>query len=446
MAEPSLTERLREHLRATRLFAQGGLALVAVSGGADSLALLDLLASLAPEFGLSLAVAHADHGILPQSAEIAERVRRVARERYNLETVVDALALGPGAGETRARIARYRFLRRVQAERGARYVATAHHADDQVETVLLRLLRGSAPTGLAGIPARGPRGLVRPVLPFRRAELGAHVAALGIPAFEDPANADLRHTRSWVRRRLLPAIEERLGAEAARALLSVARHAAEEVVAWDAVLEALPGLDLAAEFGRVEVARGVLSGYHNTLTGRILRAACRRAELHLPPGAALRLARFAAGAASGRRLPLGEGLVAETAFDRLVITRVALVPDACVLAGETGEATFGRHTVRWRTEPAPERVPREGWTSWFGAGALALRTPTSGDRLVPLGGAGRRKVARLLMEAQVPRGDRARWPVIVRGDEPLWIPGVCRGAAAVPEPGTQSVRVDVGDG
>ncbi|OGT93040.1 MAG: hypothetical protein A2083_06785 [Gemmatimonadetes bacterium GWC2_71_9] len=76
----------------------------------------------------------------------------------------------------------------------------------------------------------------------------------------------------------------------------------------------------------------------------------------------------------------------------------------------------------------------------------ALRAPTSGDRLVPLGGAGRRKVARLLMEAQVPRGDRARWPVIVRGGEPLWIPGVCRGAAAVPEPGTQSVRVDVGDG
>jgi tRNA(Ile)-lysidine synthase len=446
VADPSLPERLREHLRATSLFPETGLALLAVSGGADSLALLDLLASLAPELGLSLLVAHADHGILPQSAEIAERVRRVARERYGLETVAGALALGPGTGETRARIARYRFLRRVQAERGARYVATAHHADDQVETVLLRLLRGSAPAGLAGIPARGPRGLVRPLLPFRRAELAAHVAALGMPAFEDPANADLRHTRSWVRRRLLPAIEERLGAEAARALLSVARHAAEDVRAWDALLDALPGLDFAVESGRVEVARGVLSGYDNVLTGRILRAACRRAELHLPPGAALRLARFAARAASGRRLPLGDDLVAETAFDRLVITREAVAPPSCALAGETGEVTFGRHVVRWRTEPAPARITREGWTSWFPGGALVLRVPESGERLVPLGGAGRRKVARLLMEAQVPRGDRARWPVVVQGGVPLWIPGVCRGAAAVPGPGTQSVRVDVGDG
>ena len=140
-----LPERLRAHLAGSRLFAEPGLAVLAVSGGGDSLALLDLLAGLAPALGLGLLVAHADHGILPGSAEVARRVAAVARERYGLEAATAALALGPGASETAARLARYRFLRALQAERSARYLVTAHHADDQVETVLLRVLRGSGP-------------------------------------------------------------------------------------------------------------------------------------------------------------------------------------------------------------------------------------------------------------------------------------------------------------
>ena len=193
---------------------------VAVSGGADSLALLDLFAGLGPTLGLTLLVAHADHGIQAGSAGVADRVRELAAGRYALETVVGALALGPDASETRARTARYRFLRAVQGERRARYLLTAHHADDQIETVLLRLLRGSAPAGLAGIPSRGPRGLVRPLLPFDREELRTHVRAAGLDPLEDPSNADPRHLRSWVRTVLVPAIEARLGVSAPRALLT----------------------------------------------------------------------------------------------------------------------------------------------------------------------------------------------------------------------------------
>jgi len=438
-----LLARLRRHLSAARLLAEPGRAVVAVSGGADSLALLDLLAALAPDLGLDLVVAHADHGIHPASAQVAARVRAVAATRYGLATTVGELALGPGASETKARTARYRFLRAVQEERGARYLVTAHHADDQVETVLQRMLRGTAPAGLAGIPARGARGLVRPLLPFRRGELRVYALSRALAPYDDPANADPRHTRSWLRATLVPAIIERLGPDAPLALLDVARHARDELRAWDVVLDELPGLEAQVSQGAFDVARRVLSGYDKCLAGRVLRAVAARAGMRLPPGAAGRLVRFAAAAASGRRLDVPGGLVAEAAFGRLVVYQPKAVPGARVLRGAAGEESFGRFRVTWRREPAPRRIVRNGWTTWLAAGDLGLRASFDGDRLRPLGGAGRRKVSRLLMEAKVGRGERAAYPVVVAAGDVAWVPGICRGAVALPAPGSESVRVDV---
>ncbi|MDP3774667.1 MAG: tRNA lysidine(34) synthetase TilS [Gemmatimonadales bacterium] len=447
MTAPSLLERLRRHLAESGLFPEPGLAVLAVSGGGDSVAMLDLLAALAPDLGLSLLVAHADHGILPDSTAVAERVSGLAKTRFGLETVVGALDLGPKASETRARTARYRFLRQVQADRGARYLVTAHHADDQVETVLLRLLRGSAPAGLAGIAPRASRGLIRPLLPFSHAELTAHSASLGAPIAVDPTNRDPRHMRAWVRTALWPVIEQRLRGMGTEALLAVAGHASREVMAWDALLDALPGLEVRAADGRFEVARGVLSGYHNVLAGRILRAAARRAGIRLAPGAADRLARFAAAAASGRRLMLGENLMGEVAFDRLVVARFAAEPERQTLRGSNGEVGFGDYLVRWREAEAPAEIERGGWTTWVravpGGAPLTVRPPAPGERLAPLGGVGRAKVARLLMAAKVPRAERQRYPVVATDEAVLWIPGVCRGADLIPEPGREAMRIDV---
>ena len=442
MADAPLLDRLRGHLARSRLFAEPGGAVLAVSGGGDSLALLDLLAALAPELGLSLVVAHADHGILPESGDVARRVAALARARYGLETVTGELALGATASETRARVARYRFLRAVQQRRRARYLVTAHHADDQVETVLLRVLRGSGPAGLAGIGAAGPRGLVRPLLPFHHRELLAHAERAGLEVFEDPANADPRHTRAWIRSVLLPVIEQRLGAEAGAALLAAAGHAARDLGAWDAVLDRLPGLELAASEGRFEVARSVLGGYDNALAARVLRAAARRAELRLTPAEAARLAAFACRSPSGRVLVLAGGVASEAAFDRLVVTRHAAVCEPRALEAAGGEARFGPLVLAWRSERAPETVPRGGWTTWLEAGALTVRASRAGDRVLPVGGVGRRRVTRLLMEARVPRSTRAAYPVVTSGDEVVWLPGVCRAAARIPRPGTEAVRID----
>src|SRR6266571_3972109 len=261
----TLLDRFREHLQRARLLTRPGTAIVAISGGPDSVALLDLLHAVAAERGLHL---------------------------------------GPDATETIARRARYAWLREVQRRRAARYLVTAHHQDDQVETVLLRVLRGSAPAGLAGIPARARSGLVRPLLAFTRAELAAHVVAQQLAVHEDPANCDPRHLRSWIRLELLPLIERRLGAASRADLLRLARAAAQERRAWGRLLELVPELGLRREPHGFAVARASLARYDSALSVALLRAAARRVGLVLGPARARRLVRLASGA-SGRRVQIG---------------------------------------------------------------------------------------------------------------------------------------------
>ena len=442
-----LLPRVREHIARRRLFAGGGTAVVAVSGGPDSVALLDLVHSLAPELGLALVVGHADHGIQADSSSVGQAVAALAR-RYGLPFELGELHLGLDATETAARRARYAWLADVQRRRAARYLVTAHHRDDQVETILLRLLRGSGPAGLAGMPARARGGLVRPLLAFTHHDLVEHVAARALPVHHDPANRDPRHLRSWVRTVLLPLVSARLGAGARDDLARAGRAAALERRAWDRVLRHLPDLELRLDEHGFDVARGGLAGYDNALAVAVLRAAARRAGLVLGPRRARQLVRLARRP-SGRRQTLGGEWVAEVAFDRIRVRhgtregREGGEVVEVVVDDERGRARFGEFRVEWSAEPAPERLARGDWTTWIAGGAWEVRRLRPGDALVPLGGVGHRPVRRLLMDARVSRSDRAQYPIVARGETILWVPGICRSAADLPRPGTPAVRVDV---
>jgi tRNA(Ile)-lysidine synthase len=442
----SLPARVLAHIRRQRLFREPGEALVAVSGGADSAALLHLLNGLRDSLGLSLVVVHVDHGIQSDSQTVGQSVAALAKQ-YQLPFETTELHLGPHASETEARRARYAWLREVQKRRGAKYIVTAHHEDDQVETIMLRALRGSAPAGLAGISAksRGGRGLVRPLLPFSRRELADYAAACGLPVHDDPANRDPRHLRSWVRTTLLPLLQERLGPRLRRDLLAKGRHAARDARAWDQMLDLVPDLALDVQPNSFAVARAVLCGYDNALSVALLRAAARRVGLVLGPTRARRLVELARRS-SGRRLALGSGWSAEVVFDRLSVSQVVDVD--CALerispSGERGSALFGEFEITWAPGAAPERIERATWTTWLDSAAWEVRAPARGDALVPLGGVGHRPLRRLLMEARVPRRARTRYPVVSRGETILWVPGICRSAEGVPAPGTRAVRLDV---
>jgi len=440
----SLPARLLAHIRRHRLFREPGEALVAVSGGPDSVALLHLLQGLAGGLGLKLVVAHADHGMQSVSRSVGQSVNTLAG-KYGLPFELGELQLGPDATETEARQARYAWLRAVQKRRGAKYLVTAHHEDDQIETVMLRALRGSAPSGLAGISAKSRGGLVRPLLPFSRRQLADYAAACGLPVHDDPANRDPRHLRSWVRGTLLPLLQERLGPRLRRDLLAKGRHAARDARAWDQMLDLVPDLALDVQPNAFAVARAVLCGYDNALSVALLRAAARRVGLVLGPTRAKRIVELAARP-SGRRIQLGGGWSAEVVFDRLRVSQAVGVD--CALerispSGERGSALFGAFEITWSPGAAPERVERATWTTWVDSAAWEIRPPAQGDTLVPLGGVGHRPLRRLLMEARVPRSVRKRYPVVSRGETILWVPGICRSAEGVPAPGTRAVRLDV---
>ena len=442
----SLHDRFRA--QAGRLFPEPGTVIIAVSGGADSVALLDLLNTCAAELGLALVVAHADHGIQTGSGDVGKSVRALAA-KYGHPFELGELRLGPGTSETVARRARYEWLREVQQRRGARYLVTAHHRDDQIETVLLRVLRGSAPAGLAGMARRARGGLVRPLLDFTHAELRDHAQRARLPVHDDPANRDPAHLRSWVRSTLWPLMTERLGQRVRGDVLRLAAAARSERRAWDQVLELLPDLEVQVQRGRFNVVRGVLGGYDDAVAGALLRAAARRAGLVIGPTRVKRLLALLTGS-SGRRVELGQGWVAEAVFDRLVVSQGGFAPgpspgasESLVGDGMQGQALFGDYAVSWRPEPAPDRLERSTWTTWLAGPGWQVRAPAAGDVLRPLGGVGRRPVRRLLMEARVPRGERLAYPVLARGETVLWLPGVCRSADELPKPGTQAVRVDV---
>lgn len=437
----TLLERFRAETQ--DLAALEGPLVAAVSGGADSLALLDLLVRAGLAAAPGLVVAHADHGIHPSSGAVAETVRRVAAG-YGLRCEVGRLALGPAATETAARRARYRWLRAVLADVGGSVVVTAHHADDQAETVLLRVLHGSGPAGLAAMAARTP-GLARPLLGVRRAELADYAAERGLPVWDDPANADPRHLRSFLRAEILPALRARLPGVDDQ-LRRVAREAARHRLALDQLLDLLPGLDLRAEPHGVSVAAPPLKAYDSLSGAVLLEALARRAGCPLGPGRARRLAGWIAGAQSGRVLDLVAGWQAEVAFDRLVLRRGQApleVPALAELAGEQGERTWGEWRVAWRREAAPAWQRRAAMTAWFPAVPLLVRARRPAERIAPLGLAGTKLVSRCLQEARVPRGRRDRWPVVDVAGAAVWVPGVCRSAAWLPAAGTEAVRIDV---
>jgi tRNA(Ile)-lysidine synthase len=413
--------------------------LVAVSGGPDSLALLHLLAAAAPDFNLDLIIAHVDHGIAPESGQVAAMVAAAAADLH-LPCRITRLALGPTASETVARTARWDALRALRTETGADWIVTAHHRDDQAETVLMRFLRGSGPAGLAGMAVRDD-GVLRPLLALGREALAHYVHAMGLSAWADPANLAPRHDRAWLRAELLPLLAARwpgVSADIARGAADARRWRG----AWERVLDQLPGLDLHEDSSGISVAGAVLAGYDSELGWAVVRALARRAGAVISSHAAERVLALVRASASGQWVPLGSGWRAEVAFGRLRIGRFEEVPPSMPLPPVPAELDWGRWRITVSREVAPAQLERSSWTTWVAPASLIVRARQPGDRLQPLGAPGHRTVARLLQEARVPRGRRDGWMVVEAAGVPCWVPGVSRGEHALPKPGSEALRLD----
>jgi tRNA(Ile)-lysidine synthase len=251
--------------------------LVAVSGGADSVALLHLLLGL----GQSVAVGHVHHGLRDEAdvdeAFVASLAARVGVPHASLR--VDAAKRDGRSPEARARALRYAALTQLAAQLGCDAVATAHTLDDQAETVLLRQLRG---TGLDGLAAIAPRlenpPVVRPLLRARRGELRAYLEARELPWREDPSNRELAIPRNRLRAQVLPVLEE-IHPGALERLAELADRAREAVEARQEEVDAAVAQASRDEEGGLRIDAGALTGLSATLRGAVLRALLRRAGL-----------------------------------------------------------------------------------------------------------------------------------------------------------------------
>jgi tRNA(Ile)-lysidine synthase len=204
---PTLLTLASRTLREECALERGGRVLAAVSGGPDSLAMLDVLARLAERLRFELVSHGVDHGLRPEAAAELDLAEAHA-VRLGVAFARTRVLVEPGGNlQARARTARYQALDAARIAAGATLVATAHHADDRAETVLLRLLRGAGPRGLAVLPARaGDR--IRPLLRARKVDVLAHLERHRITFAEDPSNRDRRYLRARVREELLPLLAE----------------------------------------------------------------------------------------------------------------------------------------------------------------------------------------------------------------------------------------------
>jgi tRNA(Ile)-lysidine synthase len=453
----TLQDQVKRTIEKHEMIMPGDDLLVAVSGGPDSVALLRLLYDLRAERELRLEVAHLQHGIRGEEAqEDAQFVAELAAKlglpfhlkEVNLRQIKSAA--GKGNLEALARAERYRFFAALARERKLGKIATAHTRDDQAETVLMWLLRGSGLKGLGGMPPthqldgttteRTSRLIViRPLLDVSRAEIEEYLNEKHLTSRVDRSNQDPSFLRNWIRLKLIPQLKEKMD----RYLPSRLAHQAELIRDEEQFMEQLTHAELDRIRTPEGIDRGALLKYHKALQRRLLRLWIEAMQGHLRgldfQHVEALLDLIADGPPQGRlSIPGGWQLVKEYETLRLdKQSRRIRQQCACysydLQVGEDLHIHEAGLIIQTReiSPPLPP-LPDNFTEAMFDVASLAadltLRNFRHGDRLQPFGMAGHKKVKELFIEKKVPLSIRASLPLLVLGNEVIWIPGYGRSA------------------
>jgi len=429
--------------------------ILACSGGSDSMALAELTAEAAKLEGRNVIVVHLDHGLREHSGE-AEHLAAWAARR-GLPLICERLPLpgsleeDPGNLEARARELRYRALERIAKEKGARAILTGHTADDQAETLWLWLLRGTGLRGLRGIAPKRPvrEGsevrLVRPLLEFTRDQLREYLKTKGTSWLEDPSNADTSLRRNRIRHDLLPYLRETFDIDPVPGAARLGTQARDLSDFLDAqVRERRIGPETLDRFLRLErkaLTSGPAALARWSISGT-LAAFGVASDLNVA-----RVLQLCEGAATGKLIELGEGIVAQFTSRHIYIGPEQLplplaeeIPLHRFEEGgrklpDWGDLKIGAWTLRIREmshdveapeDPHSARLDRDGLIE-----PLRLVNPKPGMRIRPMGAEGGKSLSQLLIDRKVPRHWRKNLVVLVDGrGELLWVAGVARGEGA----------------
>jgi tRNA(Ile)-lysidine synthase len=399
---------------------------LAVSGGLDSMVLLDAAAATVPKS--QLIVATFDHGTGTAATAALQLVER-STSTLGI-SFVGGRAAAPLETEAEFREARWNFLRTLADREGA-VVATAHSSDDQVETIVMRVLRDAGARGLAGLFADSD--IVRPLLRLTRRDLARYARAQGLTWVEDPSNASPQYLRNRVRHDLLPALRHvRVNLDAD--LLALARKAARWRADVDAYISSDIELRTFAETPGLDVCASALSVRTTHELCVLWPAIAARAGVVLDRRGTMRLAEFTRDGRVGARIQLAGGWEVTRSRDLLQLRasdQVRPTPEPLALSNDT---LWGEWSFRPAADVASaggDEVDGDHWCAWLPTDRpLSVRIWEAGDALVSVDGAESHKVKHLLSDAGVTGHERTGWPVVLAGDQVVWIPGVRRSDAA----------------
>jgi tRNA(Ile)-lysidine synthase len=426
----------------------GERAVVAVSGGVDSMVLLDALARLHSRLGLRLQVVHVHHGLRGKAADLDAAL--VVTEAARRGVGVSVARLDPGTRlrgtsvQVWARDARYRCLESIRERVRADRILTAHTQDDQAETVLLNLLRGTGPRGLAGIPLSRDR-ILRPLLGVSRAEIERYAAAQHVVFREDASNASDAFRRNRIRHYLIPLLAKEYNPRIVESLAVLAALLREDDAALAARARGL--VDKAVHAGgsagcQVDIRR--LRSVSPAVARRALQEAFRLAsrEAHgltrrhlqallglLTRDAVVRLPGGLVATRSGDAVQIGSRPASEGIRLRRGIPvsdtspEISVEPDKWVRWDPLGCRIRVRHVAPGALPSASRGPSQEILSPVVMAGPLSLRAWQPGDRFRPLGLRGQKKLQDFFVDAKVPRQQRARIPLLLAGGRIAWVVG-----------------------
>lgn len=420
-----------------RMFDPGDRVLVAVSGGPDSVAMLHAVHTRSSEFGISLHVAHLNHGIRGEQSNLDEAfVRNLAHEfglpitvgRVDVPAMRTELRLGE---EEAARIARHRFLRETAESVGANRIAIAHTADDRAETILLNILRGCGVDGLGAMrPVDGM--IVRPLIETSRSEVEQYIAEHALPYRIDETNLDTAYARNRVRHELIPFLEREFNPEVKAALVRLGEIAASQ----NDLLENLAESSLQTLVHRNGLDAGLFANLPRALQFQIVRSEVMRLKGDLADVTFEQIERVADAVRSGDEftftLPSGriyasrkagilrfyrqEEPAHATPFSHaLEIPGTTLLPEV----GLSLECSVTDKPTARKLSPEEAMIDAESIT-----GTLHVRSIKRGDRIVPLGMTGTKKLQDVFVDKKTPKSGRALAAVVADDEKVLWVVGV----------------------